>query len=144
MNATLEDRLRHHYNERTRDIPEHGPGLDSGAVLRLQPANREPRSNRAARVSLVIGSVAAATVLGFVLVNRPTTEQPGVGSVGASSPNSTVAEAVEALVPTQTLPDGADVSDTPVTVAASAPTDWYRLQPDLDVAWYQEPSGQSP
>jgi len=144
MNATLEDRLRHHYNERTRDIPEHGPGLDSGAVLRLQPANREPRSNRAARVSLVIGSVAAATVLGFVLVNRPTTEQPGVGSVGASSPNSTVAEAVQALLPTQTLPDGADVSDTPNTAAASSPTDWYRLQPDLDVAWYQEPSGQSP
>ncbi len=51
---------------------------------------------------------------------------------------------MEALLPVQTLPDGADVSDTRVTVAASAPTDWYRLQPDLDVAWYQEPSGQSP
>ena len=51
---------------------------------------------------------------------------------------------MEALAPVQTLPSGADVSDTPVTVAASAPTDWYRLQPDLDVAWYQDPSGQSP
>jgi len=144
MNSTLEDRLRHHYDERTRDLPEHGPGLDDGAVMRINPGLSEPRPNRAARVSLVIGSVAAATVLGFVLVNRPTTEQPGVGSVGPSSPNSAVAETVEALAPVQTLPDGADVSDTPVTVAASEPTDWYRLQPDLDVAWYQEPSGQSP
>ena len=144
MNATLEDRLRHHYDERTREIPEQGPGLDDGAVLSINHRRAEPRPHRAARVSLLIGSVAAATVLGFVLINRPTTEQPGVGSVGSSSPNSSAAETVEALAPVQTLPDSADVSDTPVTVAASAPTDWYRLQPDLDVAWYQEPSGQSP
>ena len=144
MTATLEDRLRHHYNERTRDTPEHGPGLDSGAVLRLQPVHLEPRSNRAARVALVIGSVAAATVLGFALINRPTTEQPGVGSVGSNSPKTSAEETVEALVPAQTLPDRADVSVTPETVAASSPTHWYRLQPDLDVAWFQEPNGQSP
>jgi hypothetical protein len=144
MNATLEDRLRHHhYDERTSEIPEQGPGLDA-AVLRVIPEPSQPRPHRTARVSLVIGSLAAASVLGFVLVSRPTTEQPGVGSVGPSSPNSSATETVEALRPAQTLPDGTDVSDTPVTVAASAPTDWYRLQPDLDVAWYQEPSGQSP
>ncbi len=144
MNATVEDRLRHHYDERTREIPDHGPGLDAGAVLSINRGPADLRPRRAARVSLVIGSVAAATVLGFVLINRPTAEQEGIGSVGSNSPNSSAAETVEALVPVQTLPDGADVSDTPVTVAASAPTDWYRLQPDLDVAWYAEPSGQSP
>jgi hypothetical protein len=144
MTATLEDRLRLHYDLRTTEIPERGPGLDDVAVLRINPRPAGPRPHRAARVSMVIGSVAAATVLGFVLINPPTTEPQGVGSVAPSSPSSSAAEAVDALVPVQTLPDGADVSDTPVTVAASAPTDWYRLQPDLDVAWYQEPSGQSP
>ena len=141
MNATLEDRLRHHYDERTREIPEHGPGLDDGAVMRINPGLSEPRPHRAARVVLVIGSVAAATVLGLLVLNRPTGNVPAVGS-GGSSPLSS-SSPVEALAPAATLPNSGDVSDTPNTVAGTAPTDWYRLQPDLDVAWYQEPSGQS-
>lgn len=146
MNATLEDRLRHHYDERTREIPEHGPGLDDGAVLSINLQRAEPRQHRAARVSLVIGSVAAATVLGFVLINRPTTEQSGVGSVGptsSSSPTST-SPGIVVLGASEILPDTGDLTDTPVTVAGNSPTDWYRVQLDLDIAWYQEASGQSP
>lgn len=147
MNATLEDRLRHHYDERTREIPGHGPGLEDGAaLLRINPGPPEPRPHRVARVSLVIGSVAAAIVLGLVLINRPTTEQEGVGSVSpvsSSSPTST-SPGIEILGPSETLPDTGDVTGTPVTVAGDSPTSWYRLEPDLDIAWYQEPSGQSP
>jgi len=141
MIATLEDRLRHHYDERTREIPEHGPGLDDGAVMRINPGLSEPRPHRAARVVLVIGTVAAATVLGFLVLNRPTDNVPAVGT-GGSSPSSS-SSPVEALAPAATLPNGGDVSETPVTVDGTAPTDWYRLQPDLDVAWYQDPVGQS-
>ena len=117
MNATLEDRLRHHYDERTREIPEHGPGLDDGAVMRINPGMSEPRPHRAARVVLVIGTVAAATVLGVLVLNRPTDNVPAVGS-GGSSPSSS-SSAVEALVPAATLPDGGDVSEAPVTVAGT-------------------------
>ncbi len=144
MNATLEDRLRLHYDERTRDIPEHGPGLDDGAVLRMHSGPSERRPNRAARVSLVIGSVAAATVLGFVLINSPNSGQQGVGSAGPNSPSVSSSLPLQALAPVETLPQSTDLSDTPSTAAASMAVDWYRLQPDLDVAWYQEPSGQSP
>ena len=144
MNATLEDRLRHHYNQRTLEIPEHGPGLEDGAVLSINSRRAEPRPHRAARVSLVIGSVAAATVLGFVLINRPNSGQQGVGSAGPSSPSVSSSVPIQALAPVETLPQSADLSDTPSTAAASTAVDWYRLQPDLDVSWYQEPSGQSP
>lgn len=146
MTATLEDRLRRHYDERTRDLPDHGPGLDCRAVSMISAgAMTERRSRRAMRISLALGSVAAATVLGFVVLNRPPIEQQSVSSVESPSSTSSTPENVEALAPVETLPQGTDVStDTPVTVAGTAPTVWYRLQPDLDVAWYLEASGQSP
>jgi hypothetical protein len=43
MNATLEDRLRRHYDERTRGLPEHGPGLENGAALKIDPGRAAPR-----------------------------------------------------------------------------------------------------
>jgi len=46
------------------------------------------------------------------------------------------------LAPAATLPPFADVSaSVPPTVVGTGPTDWYRLQPDLDVAWYSDATG---
>jgi hypothetical protein len=144
MNATLEDRLRRHYVERTSDIPMQGPGLEAGTVVNLTLARSEPRPNRSARVGVLVGTIAAATVLGVVLLNRPNTE-PSSASTTETGPSTNAApDTVAALAPVQTLPNSADLSAAPATAAASAPVDWYRLQPDLDIAWYQEPSGQSP
>ena len=43
-----------------------------------------------------------------------------------------------------TLPALTDVSsEVPPTVLGTGPTDWYRLQPDLDVAWYSDGGDQS-
>ncbi|MEO5900948.1 MAG: hypothetical protein ABIR68_12585 [Ilumatobacteraceae bacterium] len=145
MNVSLEDKLRRHYDERTRDIPEHGPGLDEGAMLTIGPPHTRNGRHPATRTALVIGAVAAATVLGFVVVDRPTSTRPGGGTGAPTAPvSSPTTDPVETLVPVATLPDNGDVSDTPVTVAGTAPSDWYRLQPDLDVAWYQPPSAQTP
>lgn len=152
MTANLEDRLRRHYDEITRDIPEHGPGLDDGVVVAINPWSAAPRRNHAARVlSLVAGSAAAALAIGLIVVNRPASKGPAIGpgtpgtsGTASATPGTTSPATIDVLVPVRTLPDGADVTETPVTVLASTPTDWYRLQPDLDIAWYQEPSGQSP
>jgi hypothetical protein len=150
MNATIEERLRRHYDERTREIPAHGPGIGAEALpqITFQRAAAWPRVRRATWATLAIGSVTAAALLGFVLISRPTTEQlDSAGSDVPSSATSVTSDStadVDALQPVQTLPDGGDVSDTPATVVAAAPVDWYRLQPDLDVAWHLDPSGQSP
>ena len=132
MNAALEDRLRRHYDERTSEIPEHGPGLDDGAVVRVKVAWSGPRPNRAARVSLVLVSVAAATVLGFILVNRPVAEQPSVGSVGSTSQNGSAPPIAD--VPRQTLPPTVGLNEVPVTIAAGSALNYWRWLPDLDIS----------
>jgi hypothetical protein len=48
------------------------------------------------------------------------------------------------VAPAATLPALTDVSSVvPPTVLGTGPTDWYRLQPDLDVAWYSDGGDQS-
>jgi hypothetical protein len=138
MNATLEDRLRRHYDERTHDIPAHGPGLDDRTLLTIRPATSQPQ-HLASRLALTVGSLAAAVIGAVVLLDRSSTDQPAA----TNSTTADTTEIAEPLSPVDTLPDGPDVSDTPVTVLASAPTDWYRLQPDLDVAWYHGTGTQS-
>ena len=138
MNATLEERLRRHYDDKTRDLPRQGPGLDAGLIVPRYETADVPVAARRPRLPLVIGSIAAVTVLGLVVINRPS-EQPD----DALSVDVPGGSEVQELAPAATLPFGTDVSDTPVTVAGTSPTDWYRLQPDLDVAWYQDPDGQS-
>ncbi|MEK7424678.1 MAG: hypothetical protein AAB131_12680 [Actinomycetota bacterium] len=44
--------------------------------------------------------------------------------------------------PSATLPPVSGPPGVPVTVAGNEPTEWYRLQPDLEVAWYSG-SGES-
>lgn len=38
--------------------------------------------------------------------------------------------------PSATLPPVTGLPGVPVTVAGNEPSEWYRLQPDLEVAWY--------
>ena len=130
MSAALEDRLRRHYDERTSDLPTQGPGLDATLIPTAGWHERHRRARRA-RAGLALGLVAAALV-GVVVMNRHTEDK---GAVAVTGPTGN-----QVLAPAATLPAGNDVSDTPVTVAADHPTDWYRLQPDLDVAWYQSPA----
>ncbi|MEO6125839.1 MAG: hypothetical protein ABIR32_19235 [Ilumatobacteraceae bacterium] len=140
MNTTLEDRLRRHYDDRTRDLAEHGPGLERSAALTLTPAAEHQRSNRTARIALVVGSVAAAAVIGVVLMNGPANNQTTTEPASTGVPADPT---VAALAPVATLPQSVDLTATPVTVDASSPTAWYRLQPDLDISWYQDPTAQS-
>ena len=68
------------------------------------------------------------------------TSVPTAGSL-VTAPATTAPTGVEqSLVPpVATLPVMADVgSVVPATVLATGPSDWYRLQPDLDVAWYSD------
>ena len=132
MNAALEDRLRRHYDERTSEIPQHGPGLDDGAVVRVRASWSEPKANRTARVSLVIGSIAAATILGFVLVDRPAAQQPDVGAVGSTSQNSSAPPTADA--PGRTLPPTVGLNEVPVTIAAGSALTYWRWLPDLDIS----------
>ncbi len=67
------------------------------------------------------------------------TTSPAVETTTAGSLTETTAAAEP--VPTITLPASADLSTTPVTVAGSTPSQWYRLQPDLDVAWVSPSNG---
>lgn len=143
MNDTMEIRLRRLYHERTSDIPEHGPDLADETMLIVQPSRSTPRRQRTARVSIVIGSAAAMTILLLLFLNRSAAEQHPATRDPDAQVASTLASGDE-LAPAQTLPLTADVTATPVTVASDSPTDWYRLQPDLDIAWYQDPAGSSP
>jgi hypothetical protein len=145
MNATLEDRLRQHYADRTTHLPQQGPGLDTVVVRSGHYVDPTRNRSLGGRVALVAGLAAAAVAVVLVAVNRGDTPSVGTSSTPTADatvpPNTVVADA---LAPAVTLPPSADLSDTPVTVAAVGPSNWYRLQPDLDVAWYRNPDNQSP
>ncbi len=130
MTADLDDRLRTHYARRTADLPTQGPGLDASPVLTFT----QPDSSRPSRLRMaIIGSAAAALIIGLVLVAgfRSTDDVPAASEPSAPPP----------LEPILTLPDRPDVSElVPATVLNPEPVDWYRLAPDLDVSWYQADS----
>lgn len=149
MTTALEDRLREHYDERVADLPDRGPGLGEMSATSMYVAATGSASSRDRRRALIatltISSAAAAIVGGFVLAgNRDAS--PIVPESAPPSAVPTASPPVEpaALEPVSTLPLTSDVSATPPpTVLSTGPVDWYRLAPDLDVAWYQngtEPS----
>lgn len=121
-------------------------------------------TRQAVRRRSVMVSVAAACMLAvggygmFLVAGRdpssapatgelPTVDGPPVSSAVLSSvPAATIAAAsvpsATTIPPEATLPALADVSlVVPPTVVGTGPTDWYRLQPDLDVAWYSDGAG---
>ncbi len=133
MTLDLDDRLREHYQQRTADLPTRGPGL--GARPTLAFARAESPAPSRLRMA-VIGSAAAALILGLVVVAsvRSGDETPATSGGASFAP----------LEPVLTLPDSPDLSDqVPATVLSAEPIDWYRLAPDLDVSWFQPPDGTS-
>lgn len=71
-----------------------------------------------------------------------TTAPPAETAPATSMPTpSSLATDVEGAAPpvyepSGTLPPVTGATGSPVTVAGNEPTEWYRLQPDLEVAWY--------
>lgn len=133
MTAAIEDRLRRHYDDRTRHLPLQGSGVppasqDVELVRRRTPKLRRPR------LVALVGASAAVVLAGSVLILR-SGDQGGEMSGGAASaaPADTADEVLE---PAESLPDSDDVVDVPVTVVAARPSDWFRIAPDVDVAWY--------
>jgi len=132
MTLDLDDRLRDHYEQRTNDLPTRGPGLDARPTLVLTRAE----SSTPSRIRMaVIGSAAAALILGLVVVSTVRS--------GDDAPATSGGPSAPAFEPVLTLPDSPDLGDIPVTAAATEPVDWFRLAPDLDVSWYQPPDGTS-
>ena len=159
MTNQLEDRLRTHYTAVADEL--HLPPLtveeliDPSRTVTVRVASAAPGRRRVGRA---LGAVAAiATVVGGLVIatDRPgadqseapldptaTTGVPTNPTTASSAPTTGTQAATEpgpapALTPAETLPSLADVSDiVPATVLGTAPADWYRLQPDLDVAWY--------
>lgn len=152
MNVDLEERLRRHYDERTRHLPVRGPGLDPETYgLLLTTGERRPGTDYR-RVAAVLGAAAAVVaVLSLALLVRPGGDPaPGASPPGGlDRPEEEDTSADTSVPPTEgfayaatplaTLPDYDDLAedDGPmVTVLGTAPENWYRLQPDLDVAGY--------
>ncbi len=136
----IESKLRNHFNERTRGLPDAGPGPD---VLSPIPNSNSSTSGRRsiallAASALVIVAVGALVLLGNRSSDSVSGPDPSNTTDGASRDGET-----PALQPIETLPSTPDVSETPATVAAAEPIDWYRFAPDLDIAWYLDPQAQS-
>ena len=136
----LEERLRDHFDERTRNLPDSGPGLD---VVALTTGSNQVDSGRrpialAAATVLVVTAVGGLVVLG--LRDGESISSPDSST---STDDRSTATGSSALQPVETLPETPDVSETPVTVAAAEPVDWYRFAPDLDIAWYLDPQARA-
>lgn len=136
MTDQLEHELRHHFDRQTAHLPLSGPGVPIPGSIRPTAVAGPSRRNTfmlvaaASMILLVVGGL-------VVLAGRS-------GGRGVSTSDTGPAGERSVLEPVVTLPDSADVSSAPVTVAADEPTDWYRVAPDLDVAWFQSLDGASP
>jgi hypothetical protein len=90
---------------------------------------------------LIAAAATVVVVAGLVTINQRNQDD----TTGATSNTDAPATAADsALEPAATLPDTDDLDTTPVTVAGSEPTTWFRVAPDLDVAWYAPPDGSAP
>lgn len=82
--------------------------------------------------SSAVAATAPVTTTALAVSSVPATVAAGTEAPATTGPSVLVP-------PAATLPPMADVSTVvPPTVLGTAPTDWYRLQPDLDVAWYSD------
>ena len=157
MSITLEERLR-----RAGELLDEVTVQPVAGELRVAPS-RSPKHGgspvwlRAAAAVLVTGAMVGVAWLSA----RDSSDQSATGTTTAAPENtaaettaggasettaapdttsagSTETTAAAELGPSVTLPLTSDLSTTPVTVQGSGPTSWYRLQPDLDVAWYSD------
>jgi hypothetical protein len=117
MNATLEERLRQHYVERTREVSGRGPGLASTVSMTWFA---EQRRSRGTRVVLGLSVAAAAALIGFVLLNRP-------------EPSGVVADQPPSITG-RVLPPYIDPDITQLTSSDGRPLRYWRWFPDLEFA----------
>lgn len=132
----------------------------AGAITWALGAAGDDRDEAVPAASGTAGPAAATAPM-----TAPPTTVPSPSGPTISAPDQTVVTAPESLVeagpdssapptgpetslppgpelaPVATLADTQDLSDVPVTVAGTAPTAWYRVAPDLDIAWYQAEDG---
>ncbi len=136
MNATLEERLRRHYADRTRALPRHGPGLEAGSVVPRYVMPGLPGVRRRPRLALIAGAVAAVTLLCLVVINRRGVARfvvPNGDSI--TSVGDAAAVASEQIAVTgQTLPPGTGLVGSPITVPAGSKLNYWRWFPDLDIS----------
>jgi hypothetical protein len=141
--------------DRLDRLAERGPHADPGLVVARATSIvngivvADTPTPEGPRWRPVLAAAAAAVIVGgglTVLATRPTGDTPASSTPAGAAPTGTTpaADDATALEPAAVLPDLPDVSDVvPPTVVGTGPTDWYRLQPDLDVAWYSPNDGTS-
>ncbi|MFT3853676.1 MAG: hypothetical protein QM733_13180 [Ilumatobacteraceae bacterium] len=108
--------------------PDAGPSPTGVTVVLATPE----RSRRTLVLVAAVAVLGAAGVTTAVVSRGPATPAGAPDESGASTATVTT---TPVLAPAATLPDGVDVIAVPVTVDAGSARTWYRLQPDLDVAW---------
>jgi hypothetical protein len=165
MSITLEERL-----QRAAELLDQAAVQPSISDVRGRPSRQthheaSPMWVRAAAVLLVLGAMGGVAWLSgrdtsddsasSATTGAPQSTASGTTAGGASettaaatdttSAGSIAVETTAAAVqqPAATLPITNDLASTPVTVQGSGPTEWYRLQPDLDVAWFSDGQNQS-
>lgn len=118
-----------------------------GAGSRQAGARRSVVVSVAAVCMLLVGLFGVYLIAGRNPASAPATsempsdEGPPATSAATSLPvvSVPVTRPPGWVAPAATLPALTDVSSVvPPTVLGTGPTDWYRLQPDLDVAWYSD------
>jgi hypothetical protein len=107
-----------------------------GVIEEARPPRQGHRWMVAATAVVVAAGVAAVAAAPF---GSDQAAAPGASDV---DPSASALPTTTLLPPVETLPELDDVAEVPVTVAGTRPTEWYRLQPDLDVAWHSH-SGRS-
>lgn len=90
--------------------------------------------NRVLAVAAGVAVLLGAAGLAWANGNRT---QPPAASSPSQTPNDSPSDRAQ-LEPVVTLPASGDITGVPVTVLGAQPADWFRLAPDLDVAWYQD------
>lgn len=140
MTSTIEDRLRRHYDDRTRHLPEVGPGLDVSGRHDLELSSTSSGDRRRSRGVLVAGAATIVLVGGLAVMSQ---RDPDTADDAAADESAPPAAADGGLAPAATLPDTEDLDETPVTVAGNGPSSWFRVAPDLDVAWYAPTDGST-
>ena len=115
----------------------------AGDVIAVRQAEH-PRRGVALAMACVVMVLAAAGVLALVTADRAAAP----ASPSGSSPTTILTTpaptpTIPVLAPSTALAELPDVARVPITVSGPAPTSWYRLQPDLDVAWFSPPDGPS-
>jgi hypothetical protein len=108
-----------------------------GGVAWLSARDTSTDSSSSATTGAPQNTAAGTTTGGATETTAAAVETTSAGSIAVE----TTAAAVQ--LPAATLPPTDDLTSTPVTVQGSGPTQWYRLQPDLDLAWYTDGQNQA-